>query len=861
MAGSFLPPNDAVRGASDTLWRNADSLNRANQTLSNLMMTGQMASAGSRQTLQPVGDLMANMARQMEQLNRNISQSPLLSGRPLAGGAAMSGGQAWAASYGLPVAVPGMRPSEVGIVAREARSQMASLALEHAARSALTDLVPSMAGMAGAFIPGVGGLVAAPVMAAASSLLMPSIMRSTGLDRALYQESMTRDIQRTIGERMGNLGAGERFRISRGRAANITSGAMEFIKEQQDAYSVAGGVLNFGMNTADYQPLVNAAMNLNTATGLKGMIEKGGRGMKDQLNALLEASAALGATFDEISSLADAYGQTDAGAHGFAQFAGQVERYAAAAGGGLDRRQLTAFALGMRDQARAMGQGGELAMQNVMGLTSAIQSAANQRLLSYNQMAAFGGNTEQERAQNMAASIFNMQAVLAQGPIGGLIRGNILAGRGAGAGMGGFGAFAGGGAAGFLNDPFRFINSMADPTTNALVAGAAPFAYISQLQQSVGRFGPGAARAAFLQRAGSFGMNAVQAGATYDLFSDLSGRLSEKFGNRAGDIVGKAIAYANTAGKTSYEVIEQLKTGALTEADLTTEFTLGGAQGAGSATTQEIDAAIAAQRERLVNAKYNAMAAESERKMGRSGEGAVNDLIRGDFSGAAKKMGNSIRAVVGHAGVVYGGLSDADMQDIERKLASSKQEMIEAAQSGYISDEMRRVMLAKGGLFAAAGVDLSALASADATGATGILSKFRGGTLGYSKEFTSLVRGGSVVDEVSLNAVLNSKDQREAQVIRDSINATLRGMSDAAVSATGFSELADRKLDADEFKKVNVKRLMDSLNKNGSLMMSIFSNAVLRRESAMSAAAQIGESVRAALTAPDVVLTVRPAAK
>lgn len=849
-----------MRGASDALWRNADALKQANQTLSNVMSMGQMASAGSRQTLQPMGDLMASMTRQLEQLNRNVSQSPLLSGRPLAGGAAMSGGQAWASSFGLPVQVQGLRPGEVGAVSAEARGQLTSLAWQHAARSGLQDALPRMLGM-GLALSGPWGALAAPFAAGGASLMMPSIMRSTGLDRELQRESITRDIQRSLGERLGVEGIGERFRVSRDRAGKLTQGALDFIEEQQKQYTV-GGVFNFGLNAADYQPMINAAVNMNTTSGLKNMISKGGEGMKEQLKALIAASASLGATFEEVSELANIYGQSPGGAGQFAQFANQVERYAAAAGGGLDRRQLMGFALGVREQARGAGMSGEMAMQDVMSLTSTIQAAANDRLLSYNQLAGFGGNTEQERAQNMAAAVFSMQATMAQGPIGNMVRANLLAGGGAGAGMGGFGAFAGGAAAGFLNNPFGFINSMADPTMNSLVAGASPFAYINQLNAATRGFGPGAGRAAFIRQGGQFGLNAVQAGTTYDMFTSVQGKLSDKFKGREADIMGKALSYATQTGSTVFEIVNKLKDGSLSEDDLSAGLVLGGEEFTGTMLS-------AAQIEARAQAAADTAAAENTYEIAKKGDTALQKVVggylgfasTGGLAGIFREGGTDglvefIRGVGGVFGAAGQRIHDPEGAERVAKIKEQVAARLTAQnQKAYISDKLRGAATNKNTLFSLAGLSLEDLNDPKATAAS-LLSKFKGEAFNYSKEFSDLVRtGGGALDADMLQKVITAGGA-ESEVLRTTLNAALKNADTSILDE--FKDIAgDRKIDAAEMKSSNLRGLMNALNKNGSLMMSVFGNAVLKRESMFDLPSQIGSSVASALS--KTVLTVKGA--
>ena len=839
--GSFLPPNDRFSGASDALWRSADSLNRANQTLGNLVMQGQMFAQGSRQTLQPVGDLMANMSRQLEALNKNISNSPLMSGRPLAGGAAMSGGQAWAASFGLPVQVPGLRAGEVGAVSRDARSQLAALATESAIRTGLTQGLPQLLGMGLAFTP--GGAFTAPLAAGAAHIAMPALMRGTGIDAMLARESMTREIQRSIGERLGVGGIGERFRVSRAQAQGLTGGVTDFIRENQERYNV-GGVLNFGLSAADYQPLVGAAMNLNTASGLKDMIKKGGKGMKEQLNALVEASAALGSTFEEVAELANAYGQTEGGARGFANFANQIERYAGAAGGGLDRRQLMGYALSVRDQARGMGLSGEMAMQNVLGLTSTIQSAANQRLLNYSQMASFGGNTEQERAQNMASSIFNMQNVLGQGPIGNLIRANMLGGRGIGAGMGGFGAFAGGAAQGFMGDPFGFINSQADPTVNQLVAEAAPFTYINQLRNATKMFGARsgqAARAMFIQNAGQFGMTAPQAGSVFDLYGQASDKLAglaAKTGVSTAELTGKAMSYASRTGSTSFEVIEKLKTGEISLDQLNAGGNVFGDEGfAGSALS---DAEI----NRRADFEASLTGAALDNAVNKRAVKAKSMIFRDSTGSVLGDILNIGGGLLESAGWVGDALSNARERDVKMVQTREKvrAELTAQNQRTFLTDKMRSVAMSHSDLFQAAGISMDLLGSAQSGAEIG--KAFKGGALGYSKEFTSLVHG----DMSGLASVMGGS---EGGVVLDTLNARLRGLASQGGDAykeiqNKFGDIISGGISKDEASNTNrLSDLMRTINEktNGSLLSSLAFTAVVRKENDLSAFSRFGNSI------------------
>ena len=872
--GSFFSNDEfksrGLAGASDDLWNRAQTVQQQSTALNQGMQQAFGAYNNARAGVQPMGDALAATSRHLERLNENLQRSPLLSGRPMAGGAVMSGGQMYAASLGMSVQVPGLYGgAETMGVAREMMQQQASLATQRLARSALTQGVPAAIGLATAFMP--GGAIAAPLLAGAAQVMMPSVMRATGIDAILAREETTRDIQMTVGERMGHgLGVTERFRMGRQRAQQLSGHVTDYIRDTQGQYT-QGGVFNFGLNAEDYKPLVGAAMNLSQTKDLKKLVADGGEGIKEHLTQLTQVAAALGSTFAEVGALAEQYGSTAGGVRGFTNFANMIEKQAGAAGGGFDRGRLFQFGVAVRDQARLAGMDGDTAAQNVVGTAASIQRMANESLLGFNQLASFGGRDEQERAQNMAASIFRMQTGLAQSGFGNLVRLNIMGGA-AGGGIGDpFSQFAGRAGAQFAQDPFAYLNSRADAGLNQQVAAAAPLAYIGQLERIGKMFGdPTAGRGMFVGQAGQFGMTEVQAGGIYDFYrqnSDEAGEIGAGHGMSGDQLLGSAMGYAQRTGQSVFTVINDLKTKKLSVdqvKDTSAQFSMGDFGGGVS----EADAAARIQNARSASqAEYKQevyrethLAEERMHAAGgsSSGWGLLGDAITSPFQqwrdpvGFAKKRVMQL-GLAGH-GVLAWGRETFTGEGAEREQLAVAQEEAAIAkdrEGAFLSPRMRQLLSSNAALFSEVGIDPSKTYAS----AADMLSGFDGTKVGMSDSFNTLVTG-NFADAGALQTVMGKEGAERSQLM-NRLNDQLGRMSPEYMAKLRgqfgqfFSSADDNRvtLDEAEGRTGRLHGLLTKLNgdTNGSLVTGVMIGTTMTKSNMYSAAENQGASFVAAL--------------
>jgi len=523
---------------------------------------------GMGQGMGRVGDTMARLSQNIEQMNQAMQRSPLVSGHPLFRGAGMSGGQMVAGYFGAPIQVQGLPAGAAGSISQMMISDNLQLAMENLGRGTLTELLPGVIGAAASLMP--GGAVLGPMAGAAARFMAPGVLRATGLDASLAHGEFARNFRSAIGDRLAGGSVSGRFAESYGVSHDLARHMTGFVREQQEQFNIHG-VMNFGLGAEDYMPLQQGMLATMTQRDLNRLVSDGGNVIREQMTALMEVSSTLNMTFEETAQFAQQFGEVEGGAASLAQYARTIEDAAQRAGGGIRRGLAAQFGLAVRAQARHLGLQGEvtrdMAVQDVGVLQGLLNTEAGQRLLTMDRMAAFGGDTEQERIQNMVASMFGAGAAAAQGPIGGMIRANLLAGRGLGqAAFGGsLTDFMSGAGAQFANDPFGFVISGADPMVNQQVQQSALFGTIHRMQQAFGSLDPRAAQAAFISQAERFGMSEVQAGAVWNFYSAnlaaAEGLAGD--GRTASDIMGLATNLSSKLGITTAEAMARMSSGDL----------------------------------------------------------------------------------------------------------------------------------------------------------------------------------------------------------------------------------------------------------------------------------------------------------
>jgi len=409
-------------------------------------------------------------------------------------------------------------------------------------------------------------------------------LRGFALDAYLERGQMARQFRADIGSRLagGSVGGriAESFRVGRDLSGHMAS----YIRDQQKNYDVAGGFANFGLNAEEYAPLQQAMTSMMGAGDLKRLVSDGKNVIKEQMDALIEVSSTLNLTFKETAELAQQFGEVEGGAGALAGYVRQIESASQMAGIGLKRGMAAQFGLAMRTQARQLGLQGDIsagqAIQDVGVLQGMMSQTAGQRLLSYDQLAAFGGASEQERIQNMVQAMFQAGATIAQGPVGAMIRGNILAGNTTM--QGGMLGMMGAAGAQFARDPFAYVISQADPQVNQQVQNRALFTHMDMLEEAFGGLDPQAASAAFIAKAGALGMSNAQAGAVLRFYQEQkSSALKIAAAGGPGMTVGRVMAaasgYAAATGVTQAWAMNKLANGDMTvgEAEIRAGGTLG----------------------------------------------------------------------------------------------------------------------------------------------------------------------------------------------------------------------------------------------------------------------------------------------
>ena len=416
----------------------------------------------------------------------------------------MGPGTAIAGLAGANPFIQGRFQFEGAHIARDIALQNFNIGVQDATRTMLTQVAPQAAMLGGFMMGGPwGGALAATGMAA--SYAAPLALRATGADAMLHSERFRRQIQMSVGERMGNMPGPNRFRFGRDAAAGAASSITNYVSGIQQDYGM------FAPEAKEFEPLIQAAIATTSDRDLPKVLEKGAKGLKNRISALRDAAAVLNTSFDEIAQLAMEFGEdSERGVGGrFGAFVQDLNQ-AASRGRGLNRRALGQAALQSRDSAIAQGFQGEAAQRGLISLAADMQQNANRGLVNRDFLFAFGGRTQSEAAINSAMATQQMERSMALGPFGMMSLGRMRTGGGMGGGVLGGAAQAG---TAFARDPFGFSLAQYDPTTMTAMAQNAPYEMYERMNQTFGsgKFGQLAFLKTLQQQTG---MNNMQAAAT-----------------------------------------------------------------------------------------------------------------------------------------------------------------------------------------------------------------------------------------------------------------------------------------------------------------------------------------------------------
>lgn len=471
----------------------------------------------------------------------------------------MGPGTAIAGLMGAQPFIQGRFQYEGSLIARDVAMQNFNMAVQDSARTALTQFAPQAAMMAGFAMGGIPGTLIAGAGVAAS-LTAPMILRGTGLDAQLHSERFRRQVQLTVGERLGDMGGANRFRLSRDAAAGASAAVTDYVSDVQRQYGW------FAPEAREFEPLVQAAIATTSDKDLPKILESGAKGLKDRISALRDAAAVLNTNFEEIAQLATKFGEdSELGVGGrFDRFVRDVNN-AATRGRGLNRQALMQAGIQARDQAIAQGFQGEATQRGLVSLAADIQERANLGLISRDYLFAFGGRTQSEAAINTALATQQMERNMAMGPFGMMALGRMRGGGGMGGGLlGGAGQLG----RAFTQDPFGFMLAPYDPQTRTRMAQDAPYELFTRMEQTFGggQFG----QLAFLKTLQSqTGMDDAQAMSQYRRIRGERATLAKSFGGRTGLSEDRLMnAYLNARGMTPGLTIGEFSGGGFTDAQI-----------------------------------------------------------------------------------------------------------------------------------------------------------------------------------------------------------------------------------------------------------------------------------------------------
>jgi len=800
--GSFGNPQGAPLSAmQQSLFAQMDSMRRTSVGVQDIFanrMMGASPYGGGGQMAGAAGDTMFRLNQSLEKLTQQFTKSPMMTGQSMYGGAGISAGQMLAASMGMSVQAQGMPGGQIGTqLGRRMFAENVELGLERFGRGMATQMLPGVIGAGASLLR--GGALWGPMAGAAAEAVAPMALRGLGLDADLQRGAIARQFRMDLGDRLGGTGAG-RIAQSFAMGNKLAGGMTDYIKNQQQQYQA--GALNFGLNAEEYAPLQQAMTGMMGGRDLKRLTEGGAKVIKEQMDALVGVSATLNMTFKETAELAQQFGQAEGGAGALSRYVNTIEAAAARGGVGMSRGLAIQFGLGMRTQARQLGLQGETVagqvVQDVGVLQSMINQTAGQRMLSHDQMAAFGGNSEQERIQNMVQSMFQAGATIAQGPVGAMIRGNLLAGNpGMQGGMLGMMGTAGGQ---FARDPFGFVVSQADPTINQQVQTRSLFTYMGMLEESFVNLDPNAAAAAFISKAGSLGMSKTQAGAVQQFYQKnrkTALQIAQQAGGGAnvGRVMSAAFGMADSMGMSQSWALDQMSSKGVTLAEAEGRAAgIFGFSGTSSMVFAEAD--------------IEASVKEAGDLAARVAEDGL------DQATLDKMLATRGGPVIKGLGTLASGTYDlwtrelfgsSDTEDARTKaMAATRQMMEHANQMAYSSEAGLAFVNQNREIMRQAGVTFNS--KGDLTGAS--FSGFDISGMGGSKEYSAVVRslskGGNFT--AAAQALRESDDETGFQTLLTTIgalSASERGKK--AVQDLGLSGvLADRILTEEEFGQKDV---------------------------------------------------------
>jgi len=470
--------------------------------------------------------------------------------------------------------IQGRHQFESGHIARDIALQNFNIGFQDSIRTGLTSVLPQAAMMGGFMMGGPWG-AAIGGAGAVASVAAPLALRAYGIDAQLHSERFRRQIQLSVGERLGDMGGPNRFRLGRDAAATAGGAVTDYVSGIQRQYGM------FAPEAKEFEPLVQAAINTTSDKDLPKILKDGAAGLKRRIGALRDAAAVLNTNFEEIAQLATEFGEdSETGAGGkFDQFVQDLNR-SATRGRGLNRRALGHAALQARDQAVSQGFQGEASQRGLLSLAADIQQRANQGLIERDYLFAFGGRNQAEASINTAMATQQMERNMATGPFGMMAQARMRGGGGIHGGIMGGAAQLG---QEFASDPFGFRLQQYNPEMLTRMGQEAPNQMYSRFRQTfgMGKFGQLAFLNTLQQQTG---MNDAQA------MSQLKGirgeryMLSQTLGPQTGMsedrlmdayLTAKRLTPGMTVGEFSSGGFTVGQIESLAAGDTTTGFTLG----------------------------------------------------------------------------------------------------------------------------------------------------------------------------------------------------------------------------------------------------------------------------------------------
>lgn len=732
-------------------------------------LAGNMGMAGNslQQVMQPIGNALSMTAQQIGQLTQMLSRSPVVTGQALMGGAGVSPLHMMASYAGANVGMQAMHPLAFSAIAPMVVGQNASIALAGGARNMLTQTLPLGVGAAASLLP--GGMFLGPAAALGAQIAMPGLLRMSGMDAALARPGMARMLQATAGDVFGGRGTVGRYMAGRHGGSVLADAASGFISEHQQG-STWGGF--FGMDAAQYQPLVQAATVMSTPAELRNMVAEKGKQFKSQMQALVDISADLNMTFEQTAQLGMSMGAQTGGAARLRDIV-RMANDVAEAGGITSRAGLVQFGVGVGQTAMAQGLDADTMLGSSMSLVREITRGAVGGQYARGQLESFGGATLQERAQNMALAMTAAGGNIAGTGFGRMLRANVLANGttftgGLMSGLATAGAVA-------VADPFALALSEMDPRTNALVTAGAPFAMIESIQSLYGGKMGAAATMRALQRSG---LSAVQSGAVMNFYNQNKREFDARGGpGGGGRLMAAAAAYAAQTGSNIQDVLNGLRDdpdGTFKSQVLSGEVLLGrGKLGVDITAGLDIDA----------EARSAGMLSAEQQRTAASGYDANAPWT---WAGGVLHYLPTSRAQVRQLSAAVGELfmSPEDFAKRGDKAAAEERERLMGIRSGArLTSDIKSFYRTNKGRFESAGFDVGKLLE----GGIGEATEQQLRDLGISESMSKALSGGDIAaeDQNFLQSVLkqlagSTRDQQLSAEIS-------RALSDSSITKEELS--------------------------------------------------------------------------